>query len=75
MREKHKTHPWYVELECEKCGWKEYIFKRTVDAVTTAEWYERDKMCTECGSKRISVIGNVLTDNPPNEDLLKSGES
>lgn len=70
--EKQPSHPWYVELECEKCGDIERFFTRTQDSVTTTAWYEGENRCSKCEGKRISFIGNVVTDNPPNKDLEKS---
>lgn len=71
MIKEEVLHPWYVEEACEECGWKDYFFKRTEDGAATLEWYERGVGCSECGGKRVSCIGNVLTDNPPNKDLMK----
>jgi len=68
------THPWYVELECEKCGEKHYIFNRTREAVETTHRYELEKKCSICQGKRCAYIGNIFTDKPKNPDFVDRGK-
>ena len=51
------SHPWFIELECEKCGLAEYKRYRTQDGAGIAYGYEIEKGCIDCGGKRFLSIG------------------